>query len=60
LDKLASRPGRELTYSVGWALAARERTAIRLVPAGAGQIAIGAAGEVRERPADNACASAGT
>ncbi len=32
LDELASRPGRQLTYSVGWDLSARERTAIRLVP----------------------------
>jgi Transposase DDE domain group 1 len=33
LDKLAARPGRQLTYSVGWDLGARERAAIRLVPA---------------------------
>ena len=34
LDQLASRPGHQLTYSVGWELGARERNAIRLVPAG--------------------------
>ena len=33
LDKLASRPGHQLTYSVGWDLGARERAAITLVPA---------------------------
>jgi hypothetical protein len=55
LDELARRPGRELTYSVGWELGARERTAIRLVPATAWQIAIDARGEVRERRADDAC-----
>ena len=32
LDKLAARRGYELTYSVGWALAEREKTALRLVP----------------------------
>ena len=40
LDQLASRPGHRLTYSVGWELGARERAAIRLVPAQAWQIAI--------------------
>ena len=30
LDELASRPGRELTYSVGWERGAREGAAIRL------------------------------
>ena len=57
LDELASRPGRQLTYSVGWALGARERTAIGLVPADAWQIAIDAAGQVRGRRADGACAA---
>lgn len=37
LDALASRPGRQLTYSVGWDLDERERTAIRLVPARRGR-----------------------
>ena len=55
LDELAARPGRELTYSVGWELGARERAAIGLVPAAAWQIAIDARGEVRERRADDAC-----
>jgi hypothetical protein len=56
LDKLASRRGYELTYSVGWALGEREKTALRLVPEPAWQIAIDARGEVRERRADEACA----
>jgi Transposase DDE domain group 1 len=55
LDQLATRPGRQLTYSVGWELGARERAAIRLVPAQAWQIAIDQRGEVRERRADGAC-----
>src|SRR6266481_1636197 len=42
LDKLAARRGYELTYSVGWALAEREKTALRLV---------------RERRAGDACAN---
>jgi hypothetical protein len=32
LDKLASAPGRQLIYSVGWELGKREKAAIRLVP----------------------------
>ena len=40
LDALASRPGCQLTYSVGWDLGGRERDAIRLVPEEAWQIAI--------------------
>jgi hypothetical protein len=32
LDKLARRPGYQLSYSVGWAQTEREKTAIRLVP----------------------------
>src|SRR6266704_3293315 len=50
LDELASRPGHQLTYSVGWELGARERAAIGLVPAQAWQIAIDQRGQVRERP----------
>jgi hypothetical protein len=34
LDKLAARPGYQLTYSVGWGLGSRERAAIAAVPAG--------------------------
>jgi Transposase DDE domain group 1 len=56
LDKLASRPGYQVIYSVGWALGEREKTALRLVPAGAWQIAIDSRGEVRERRAGDACA----
>jgi Transposase DDE domain group 1 len=55
LDKLAARRGYELTYSAGWALGEREKTALRLVPAQAWQAAIGTRGEVRERRADDAC-----
>ena len=57
LDKLAARRGYELTYSVGWALTGREKTALRLVPEHAWQIAVGGRGEARERRADGACAS---
>ncbi|MGH8920941.1 MAG: transposase [Actinomycetes bacterium] len=56
LDKLASRPGYQVIYSVGWALGEREKAALRLVPEQAWQIAIDARGEVRERRADDACA----
>ena len=57
LDKLAARRGYQLTYSVGWALGEREKTALRLVPEQAWQIAIDGRGEVRERRADGACAN---
>ncbi len=56
LDKLAARPGHQLTCSVGWELGGRERDAIRLVPQDAWQVAIDHRGEVRERRADEACA----
>ena len=56
LDQLAARPGYQLTYSVGWELGARERAAIRLVPAEAWQIAIDQRGEIRERRASDSCA----
>jgi hypothetical protein len=59
LDKLAARRGYELTYSVGWALGEREKTALRLVPEQAWQAAIDGRGEVRERRADDACTDAG-
>ena len=55
LDTLAARPGYQLIYSVGWALTEREKTALRLVPEQAWQIAIDGRGEVRERRADEAC-----
>ena len=57
LDKLAARPGHQLIYSVGWALGEREKTALRLVPGQAWQIAIGARGQIRERRAEGACGS---
>ena len=56
LDRLAARHGYQLVYSVGWALAARERAAIGQVPEAAWQAAIDGKGEVRERRADGACA----
>jgi Transposase DDE domain group 1 len=55
LDALAARPGYQLTCSVGWELGERERTAIRLAPEEAWQIAVDHRGEVRERRADDAC-----
>jgi hypothetical protein len=55
LDKLAARRGHQLTYSAGWALTEREKTALRLVPGQAWQAAIDARGQVRERRADDAC-----
>ena len=57
LDKLAARPGYQLVYSVGWALTEREKTALRLVPDQAWQIAIDGRGQVRERRADDAAAT---
>jgi len=57
LDQLAGRRGYELTYSVGWVLGERERAALRLIPEPAWQIAIDGRGQVRERRAEDACAS---
>jgi hypothetical protein len=59
LDALAARPGHQLIYSVGWELGERERTALRLVPGQAWQIAIDPQGEARERRADCACGDRG-
>jgi hypothetical protein len=55
LDKLATRPGYQLTWSVGWELGERERQAIAAVPGEAWQLAVGRRGEVRERRSDQAC-----
>ena len=55
LDRLASRHGYQVTYSVGWELAAREKTAIGKVPETACEIAVDGNGQVRERRADDAC-----
>jgi hypothetical protein len=55
LDQLASRPGYQLTYSVGWELGSREREAVDLVPESAWQIAIDHRGQLRERRAEDAC-----
>jgi hypothetical protein len=55
LDQLASRPGHQLIYSVGWDLSGRERQAITAVPAQAWQIAVDTGGQVRERRSDDAC-----
>src|ERR1700684_3188857 len=54
LDRLASRHGYQLTYSVGWELAARERAAIGQVPGHAWLAAIDGRGEGRERRGDGA------
>ena len=56
LDRLASRHGYQVTYSVGWELGAREKAAIGKVPEIAWQIAVDGKGQVRERRADGACA----
>ena len=56
LDRLASRHGYQVVYSVGWALTGREKAAIGKVPEHAWEAAIDARGEVRERRADDACA----
>jgi Transposase DDE domain group 1 len=55
LDELASRPGHQLIYPVGWDLSGRERQAITAVPAQAWQIAVDAGGQVRERRCGDAC-----
>jgi hypothetical protein len=55
LDRLASRHGYQVTYSVGWELAAREKAAIGTVPEPAWEAAIDGKGQVRERRADDAC-----
>jgi Transposase DDE domain group 1 len=55
LDTLASRPGYQLIYSVGWELGKREKNAITAVPQQAWQIAVDHRGEVRERRAEDAC-----
>jgi hypothetical protein len=57
LDKLASRRGYQLVYSVGWALGERERAALALVPETAWEAAIDAGGKVRERRSEQACAN---
>jgi hypothetical protein len=56
LDRLASRPGYQITWSVGWELGEREMAAIGKVPGTAWQIAADGQGEVRERRSDDACA----
>ena len=55
LDRLASRHGYQVTYSVGWELGARERAAVGTVPGTAWEIAIDGRGQVRERRAGDAC-----
>ena len=55
LDKLAARPGYQVTWSVGWELGDRERQAIAMVPAQAWQLAVDGRGELRERRSDDAC-----
>jgi hypothetical protein len=55
LGALASRPGYQLIYSVGWDLGAREREAINRAPEGVWQLAIDHRGQVRQRRAEDAC-----
>jgi hypothetical protein len=55
LDRLASRRGHEVTWSVGWALGAREQAAVSVVPETAWESAIDGKDEVRERRSDDAC-----
>jgi hypothetical protein len=55
LDKLASRPGYHLIWSVGWELGERERQAIDQVTEQAWLIAVEHPGEIRERRAEGAC-----
>jgi hypothetical protein len=55
LDRLASRHGYQVTYSVGWALGARERAVIGKVPEAAREAAIDGKGQVRERRSGEAC-----
>jgi hypothetical protein len=59
LDALASRPGHQLIYSVGWELGKREKAAITAAPPQAWQIAVDHRGEVRERRAEGACIDRG-
>ena len=55
LDRLASRHGYQVTYSVGWPLGAREQAAIGKVPEPAREAAIDGKGQVRERRSGDAC-----
>ena len=55
LDRLASRHGYQLTYFVGWELAAREKAAIGKVPEAAWEAAVDGKGKVRERRSDDSC-----
>jgi hypothetical protein len=55
LDRLASRHGYQVTWSVGWALSAREQAAIGKVPGTAWEAAIDGKGQVRERRSEDAC-----
>jgi hypothetical protein len=50
LDRLTSRHGYQVTWSVGWT-----QGALGKVPASAWEAAIDANGQVRERRADEAC-----
>ena len=55
LDRLASRHGYQLTYSVGWELARAGEGRDRQGPRAAWEAAIDGKGQVRERRADDAC-----
>jgi hypothetical protein len=52
---LARRHGYQVTYSVGWALGAREQAAVGKVPGTAWEAAVNGKGQVRERRSDDAC-----
>src|ERR1700686_2866645 len=51
--RLAARHGYQVTYSVGWELAAREKTAIAVVPETGWEAAVDGKGQVRERRSDD-------
>src|ERR1700691_2372513 len=55
LDRLASRHGYQVTYSVGWALGGRERDALGQVPGTAWEAAVDGKSRARDRRADDAC-----
>jgi hypothetical protein len=55
LDRLASRHGYQVTWSVGGAQGTREQAALGKVPESAWEAAIDGKGKVRERRAGDAC-----
>jgi hypothetical protein len=55
LDRLARRHGYQVTWSVGWALGAREQAAVGKIPESAWEAAVDGKGQVRERRSEDAC-----